>query len=53
MAVKFYFIRDVIEEGEVPVQKIHTSKNPTDTLTKVIPVQKFEQTLALLRIAKC
>jgi len=41
IAVKYHFIRDVIENGDVEVLKIHTSQNPADMLTKVIPVQKF------------
>lgn len=31
---KLHFIRDIIEKGEVIVEKIHTSKNPTDILPK-------------------
>ncbi|CAA7047040.1 unnamed protein product [Microthlaspi erraticum] len=52
VATKFNFIRDVIEEGEVAVSKIHTSKNPADMLTKSIPVRKFEEALDFLRLLK-
>ncbi|CAA7042283.1 unnamed protein product [Microthlaspi erraticum] len=38
IAVKYYFIRDMIDDGEVEVLKIHTSRNPADILTKVVPV---------------
>lgn len=50
MPVRMHFIRDVIEQGDVSVQKILTSKNPADMLTKVIPVQKFVQALAVLKV---
>lgn len=50
IAVKFYFVRDAITDGEVEVLKIHTSRNPADMLTKVIPVGKFKAALDLLRV---
>ena len=53
VARKFHFIRDVIEEGEVEVLKIHTSRNPADMLTKCIPVHKFEAALELLKLTDC
>ncbi|KAJ4902140.1 Uncharacterized protein Rs2_16091 [Raphanus sativus] len=45
---KLHFIRDIIEKGEVTVEKIHTSKNPADILTKAVPVKKFEAALRVL-----
>lgn len=50
IALKYHFIRDVIDAGEVEVHKIHTSRNPADILTKSIPVKKFESALELLRL---
>ena len=50
--VKFYFIRDIIEAGEVKVRKIHTSMNPADMLTKCIPVKKFEDALDILKLLR-
>ncbi|CAB80825.1 putative polyprotein [Arabidopsis thaliana] len=50
--VKFYFIRDIIEAGEVEVEKIHTSRNPVDMLTKVIPLHKFEAALDHLKLLR-
>ncbi|XP_058092236.1 transcription factor bHLH112-like [Magnolia sinica] len=32
----------VLEEGGVTLEKIHTSVNPTDMLTKVFPKEKFK-----------
>jgi len=36
IAVKFYFIRDIIEAREVEVEKIHTSRNPVDIVTTAL-----------------
>ncbi|CAA7016274.1 unnamed protein product [Microthlaspi erraticum] len=52
IAVKYHFIRDVIEDGEVEVLKVHTSRNPADILTKVVLVGKFNSALTLLNIAR-
>ena len=52
IAIKYYFIRDVIEEGDVEVLKIHTSRNPADMLTKCIPMQKFEAALEFLKLLR-
>ena len=52
MAAKYNFIRDIIDKKEVEVVKIHTSRNPADILTKVVPVSKFNAALSLLKIAR-
>ena len=52
VARKFHFIRDIVENGEVDVQKVHTSRNPADILTKVVSVSKFRSALDLLMILK-
>lgn len=52
IAKKYYFIRDIIEAGEVEVHKIHTSRNPADMLTKGIPVNKFEAALDFLKLLR-
>ncbi|CAA7059281.1 unnamed protein product [Microthlaspi erraticum] len=52
VATKYHFIRDIIEEGEVEVLKIHTSVNPADMLTKGIPVYKFEAALEFLKLLR-
>lgn len=36
MAMKFNFIRDLVEDGEVVLKKIHTLKNHADMLTNGI-----------------
>lgn len=48
---RLHFIRDVIAQGDVVVEKIHTSKNPADFLTKSLPGNKFRECLELLKIA--
>ena len=53
VALKMSFVRDMVDAGEVNIQKVSTKKNPTDMLTKVIPCLKFEQALDELGIAKC
>lgn len=52
VALKMSFVREMIETGEVDVQKVHTSTNPVDMLTKMIPSSKFELALAELGVAK-
>ena len=53
VALKMSFVRDMVEAGEVMIQKVHTSKNPADMLAKVIPSNNFDQALVDLGVAKC
>ena len=39
--VRFHFIRDIVEKGEVQLEKIHTDHNPADMGTKCLPVEKM------------
>jgi hypothetical protein len=48
--VKYHYIREVITEGRLKVPKISTHDNPTDMITKLIPVAKFELCSSLVRI---
>ncbi|GKD78440.1 retrovirus-related pol polyprotein from transposon TNT 1-94 [Tanacetum coccineum] len=41
--VRYHFIREILEKGGVRIQKIHTSENPTDMLTKVVAGIKIEE----------
>ena len=34
--VRFHFVREILEEGDIELQKVHTKKNPADMLTKVV-----------------
>jgi len=40
--VQYHFVREVVEDGNVDMQKIHTKDNIADTVTKPINTGKFE-----------
>jgi len=48
--VKYYFVHDVLEDGDIELKKIHTKDNLADMLTKVVPRVKFNNCKNLLRI---
>ena len=48
--VKYHFVRDGLEDGDIEVKKIHTKDNPADMLAKVVPEIKFNHCKNLLRI---
>ncbi|KAH7852964.1 hypothetical protein Vadar_031538 [Vaccinium darrowii] len=48
--VRFHFIREVIEDGEVLLEKIGTVDNPADMLTKVVTGVKFKHCLDLINM---
>ena len=50
--VRYHFVREIIEEGRVLVQKIKTDDNPADMLTKVVTTIKFNNCLDLINIVK-
>ena len=50
--VKYHFIRDVIADKKVLVQKINTKDNPADMFTKALPVYKFKQCLDLIGLSE-
>ena len=39
--VNYHFVRDVLEDGDIEVKKIHAKDNPADMLTKVVLGVKF------------
>jgi len=39
--LKYHFIRSVFEDGELKLEKIHTSQNPANMLTKVVTREKL------------
>ena len=39
--LKYHFIWSVLEDGELNLEKIHTSQNPADMLTKVVTREKL------------
>ncbi|KAL5852379.1 hypothetical protein ACOSQ3_007497 [Xanthoceras sorbifolium] len=41
IGVQYHFVREVVEEGNVDMQKIHTKENLADAMTKPINADKF------------
>ncbi|KAL0401507.1 UNVERIFIED_CONTAM: Retrovirus-related Pol polyprotein from transposon TNT 1-94 [Sesamum latifolium] len=39
--VRYHKIKELIASGEIKLQKVHTSENATDMLTKPLTVDKF------------
>ena len=39
--VKYHFIREVIEDKQIQLVKVHTIENPVDLLTKGLPRKSF------------
>ena len=48
--VKYHFIRDIIADKKVLIQKINTKDNPADMFTKSLPIYKFKQCLNLIGV---
>ena len=48
--VKFHFVREIIESGEVNLEKINTDHNPTNALTKALPGPKFLHCIQIMQI---
>ena len=41
IGVQYHFVREVVEDGSVDLQKIHTKENLADVMTKAINADKF------------
>ena len=50
--VHYQFMREIISEGRILLQKIEIVKNPADLLTKVVIGIKFNHCLDLINIGK-
>ena len=48
--VRYHFVREILEEGEIQIQKIPTTENPADMMTKVVTAVKFQHCLNLINI---
>ena len=46
--IRFHFVREILDKGDIELKKIHTKKNPTDMLTKVVSRVKFAHCKELL-----
>ena len=51
--VMFHKIRVLITSGKILLQKIYTSENAADMLTKLVTSDKFKHCLDLLNVARC
>ena len=51
--VRFHKIKKLITFGQILLQKIHTSENAADILTKPVTSDKFKHCLDLLNVVKC
>ena len=40
--LRYHWIRQVLEEGQLQLEKIHTDENPADMFTKILPKTKQE-----------
>ncbi|KAG8480861.1 hypothetical protein CXB51_025485 [Gossypium anomalum] len=48
--VWYHFVHDIIARGDIVVSKISTHENPTDMMTKSLPITKFEHCLDLVGV---
>ena len=51
--VRFHKIKELVVTGELLLEKIHTSENATDMLTKPITADKFKHCLDLTNVFRC
>ncbi|KAK8936121.1 hypothetical protein KSP39_PZI013254 [Platanthera zijinensis] len=48
---RYHWIRDVLEQKELDLQKVHTDDNGADMLTKTVPRGKFEHCVRIVGMA--
>ena len=46
--MRFHKIRELVSFGELLLEKVHTSENAADMLTKPVTTEKFKHCLNLL-----
>jgi hypothetical protein len=51
--VRFHKIRELVATAELLLEKIHTSENAIDMLTKPITTDKFKHCLDLTNVSRC
>ena len=51
--VRFHKIRELVSSGELLLEKVHTSKNAADMLTKPVTTKKFKHCLNLINVSNC
>jgi hypothetical protein len=53
IGVRFHKIRELVATCELLLEKIHTSENATDMLTKPVTTDKFKHCLDLTNVSMC
>ncbi|KAL7000929.1 hypothetical protein U1Q18_052374 [Sarracenia purpurea var. burkii] len=53
IAVRFHKVRELIAMGDVVLEKVHTSENAADMLTKTVTADKFKHCLDLINVSRC
>ena len=48
--VKYHFIREMLEDKQIQLVKVHTTENPADLLTKGLPPEIFAHYHELLGV---
>ena len=48
--VKYHFIRDMLEDKLMKLVKVHTDDNPANLMTKVLPLERFAHSHALMGV---
>lgn len=51
--VRYHRIREFVAMGDIILDKVHTSENAADMLTKIVTADKFKHCLDLLHISRC
>ena len=51
--VRFHKIKELVFSSELLLEKIHTSENAADMLTKPVTTEKFKHCLDLINISRC
>ena len=50
--VRFHKIKELVSSGKLLFEKIHTSENAVDMLTKPVTTKKFKHCLDLINISR-
>jgi len=51
--VRFHRIRELVSSSELLLEKVHTSENAADMLTKLVTTNKFKNCLNLINVFRC
>jgi hypothetical protein len=51
--VRFQKIKELVATSELLLEKIHTSENAANMLTKPVTIHKFKYCLDLINVSRC